>query len=165
REKAQNACLAIETRRINNDEWMTIIKNGENIAANWSNGIIGSGEINSSLILSNGETVKGLASGGQEHLSDILQNTDLPTHPNQWQNQWLSYNQLEAGGSLGVLGSDGLLPGHNSEGYGKIKLPTNPSSYPTSYELRRSYYTGSGGILSLEFNNYSSNQRFRCVKD
>ena len=139
---------------------MTIIRNGENIATNWTGGSVGSGQIKSSLILSNNQEVRNLAVN-PEHLNDFLSTSNLPTATTT---QWVEYSQLSGYGSLGA---SRLLPGNSnwgsSQGYGGIKIP-QPSGY--SFNLIRGNMSLSG-ILNLSFlqNNYSIDSRFRCVKD
>lgn len=42
-DQAKSACMAIGAHVIRNDEWMTIARDAEQVAANWSSGSVGSG--------------------------------------------------------------------------------------------------------------------------
>ena len=162
RDIAISACENIGARLINNNEWMTIVKNGENIDSNWTGGSVGSGQIRSSLILSNGQIVRNLGLY-QESINNSLSYEDLPKINNPSSSGWFQYDQLVNYGSLGSLG---LLPGNSNTStwisYGSIYLP-NSSSQPFDFYRGTFMYPG---VLTLSFNqSLPSTSRFRCVKD
>ncbi|MFA7119265.1 MAG: hypothetical protein WC159_10875, partial [Sphaerochaetaceae bacterium] len=162
RDIAISACENIDARLINNNEWMTIVKNGENIDSNWTGGSVGSGEIKSSLTLSNGQEVRNLGLY-QESINNSLSHVNLPKINNPSSYGWFQYDQLV---NYGLLGSLGLLPGNSNTStwisYGSIYLPNSSSQ---SFDFYRGSYVYPG-VLTLSFRqSLSSTSRFRCVKD
>jgi len=168
RETAHNACAAINAHVITNDEWMTIVRNVENVTSNWTGGAIGSGSIVSSspLTLSNGQKIYQLATS-IEHVDTYLSANELPKVSSSTVNNnssWYEYSDLF---SYGLLGAERLAPGNLSwgsqQGYGGIYLPTGFNNYSPYYFVR-----GNGtmsGILNLQFSANNWSNGFRCVKN
>ena len=140
RSMAYDMCAAIGAHLITNEEWMTIIRNVENVDDNWLGGAVAQGHLktsSSSFILSNGETVSDLLSNYEEHINSYIVPSEgqWPTlisddscddnYYTSWGNDCLTYNRYSstqlyypynAIGNWGTLDSNKFLPGYYATG-------------------------------------------------
>jgi hypothetical protein len=171
RANAQILCQSLGGHLINNSEWMTIARNIENQASNWTGGAVGSGKIKNGpdFNLSNGQIISEFSSNnGWEWIdTTILGRDNLPHGTTSPSDGLLEYDRLT---HFGTLGQPALLPlnasWNSDQGYGKIYVG---SGWSNSYSLLRAGNNSQGwkGFLNLSF-NYENNPHyeasFRCVR-
>ena len=189
---AKLECESIGAHLITEDEWLSIVRNLELQASNWTGGVIGSGQIprgNSSgsaaldgtneltgvnkrtHTLSNGEVIWDLAGNVYDWTDATILGKDQPTGSSTPVGfGWFEYSGLL---NYGSLAPERLLPINNYnyiQGYGRI-YSSGVSTNTTNYAFRRGgswSYGANAGVLTLYLRNgpgYSyPNIGFRCVR-
>jgi len=189
---AKLECESIGAHLITEDEWLSIVRNLELQASNWTGGVIGSGQIprgnsNSSAALdgtneltgfnkrthtlSNGEVIWDLAGNVYDWTDATILGKDQPTGSSTPVGfGWSEYSNLLTYGSLAP---ERLLPINNYnyiQGYGRI-YSSGVSTNTTNYAFLRGGYWSSGanaGVVALGLSRgpgYSNtNIGFRCVR-
>ena len=189
---AKLECESIGAHLITEDEWLSIVRNLELQASNWTGGVIGSGQIprgNSSgsaaldgtneltgvnkrtHTLSNGEVIWDLAGNVYDRTDATILGKDQPTGSSTPVGfGWFEYSGLL---NYGSLAPERLLPMNNYnyiQGYGRI-YSSGVSTNTTNYAFLRGGYWSSGanaGVLTLglRYGPGSSNTYFgfRCVR-
>ncbi len=148
--QAVSACTSIGAHLITNDEWMTIARNAEQVASNWSSGSVGTGCLfrgnngtadscgyngsdpekginrnsKAKLTLSNGEEIWDIAGNVWEHArkdtSDTLVN-DTPTDGGAVGWRWIEHTAITG---YGDFSSNEIRPSDSSwnstQGMGKV---------------------------------------------
>ncbi len=72
---AKDMCNAIGAHLITNEEWMTIVRNVENVGVNWTSGTVGQGKLKfnePNFTLSNGETIFSLSNDYVEFIDSYI---------------------------------------------------------------------------------------------
>jgi hypothetical protein len=188
RPMAKDMCAAIGAHLITNEEWMTIVKNVENVGTNWSRGTVPHDYLKTmdspDFILSNGETISNLANDNTEHINSSIdtRNGEWPTSSYYYgtdnQYNWYPYNAIA---NWGTLDPNKFRPGYyytTNEtssfdiGYGDIYLRKNLPAPQGQYCLLRNgkavdiNYQSRTGLLQLQFVQCSGSlAAFRCVKN
>jgi formylglycine-generating enzyme required for sulfatase activity len=164
--QAKTACQAIGARLINNQEWMTIARNAEQISQNWSGGSVGSGCLfrgnvgvddscgyngsdpefgagrnpKAKLILSNGAEIWDIAGNVWEHVMKDAADTLIQNHPSDGGAagwRWIEHTAIV---SYGDLSYDEIRPSNSAwnatQGMGRVYSYNASEASPTRVLLR-----------------------------
>lgn len=187
---AKLECESIGAHLITEDEWLSIVRNLELQASNWTGGAIGSGQItrgnsNSSAamdgtseldgvnkrthILSNGEVIWDLAGNVYDWTDATIMGKNQPSGVVS-EAGWLEYTVLT---NYGDIAPEKLLPMNNynsNQGYGQI-FSIGSSTNTINYGFRRGGYWRNNGaragvltlVLNVPPNDYYKYIGFRCA--
>jgi formylglycine-generating enzyme required for sulfatase activity len=184
-DEAKEACLGLGEgyHLINNDEWMAVARDVENVGQNWSEKALfrgnsnkkyvvsgfenASNDINSRyLYLSNGSIVWDMSGNVWELTSDTIKQSEQPPY-----NGWYEINSLANYGALGAENiSSGNLNYSSINGIGKLFLTYSADSEKSKVLLRGGSWgdVDRAGIYTLDFLNSPSDYHeyigFRCAK-
>ena len=173
--QAKAACEAIGARLINNAEWMTIARDVEQVAQNWSSGIVGTGCLfrgnvgantcgyngadpergtgrnsKAKLILSNSAEIWDVAGNVWEHVMKDSADTLIQNHPTDggaagW--RWIEHTAITGYGDLSY---NEIRPSNNTwnatQGMGGVYSYNGSEASPIRVLLRGgSWNDGAGG--------------------